>query len=313
MSDVEDENVLNSGDAVEDEHEEHEEERPRKHSRREEDEEDEEEEEEEDDEEDEDEEEDEEDEGMERGKKRAKHRHKRPAVNRFLDVEAEVDEDEEEEEDEDEYARDEFIADTGLEGEDDYDMVRRAADHARYDRRVREMDDRDLEQVAEDISQRYRRTAVRSVRDGQTRHAAALMRSWSTFGRSVTRCAWFGAGVVLSGDMPGVHETSVCEPGRSPGQRRRRVDVQGAVEPGGRRTLRLELGISGGKRDWGRRRRGRLRPLEELLCSRRALLSLAGYISRAGAHDSRLTTRERTRGRLTVTLTLRSAISMGRN
>ena len=56
---------------------------------------------------------------------------------------------------------DEFIADAGVEGEEDYDAVRRAADHARYDRRVREMDDRDLEQVAEDISQRYRRTAVR--------------------------------------------------------------------------------------------------------------------------------------------------------
>ena len=56
---------------------------------------------------------------------------------------------------------DEFIADAGVEGEEDYDTVRRAADHARYDRRVREMDDRDLEQVAEDISQRYRRTAVR--------------------------------------------------------------------------------------------------------------------------------------------------------
>ena len=33
------------------------------------------------------------------------HRHKRPAVNRFLDVEAEVDEEEEEDEDEDEYGR----------------------------------------------------------------------------------------------------------------------------------------------------------------------------------------------------------------
>ncbi|KAI0658338.1 transcription elongation factor Spt5 [Cubamyces menziesii] len=106
-----------------------------------------------------------EDEGERRGKKRAKHRHERSAVHRFLDVKAEVDEDEDEDEHEDEYARDEFIADTGLEGEDDYDMVRRAADHARYDRRVREMDDRDLEQVAEDISQRYRRTAVRYTGD----------------------------------------------------------------------------------------------------------------------------------------------------
>ena len=92
-------------------------------------------------------------------------------------MEAEVDEDEDEEEEEDEYANsasrvlmrllvltsiiDEFIADAGIEGEEDYDAVRRTADHARYDRRVREMDDRDLEQVAEDISQRYRRTAVR--------------------------------------------------------------------------------------------------------------------------------------------------------
>lgn len=37
-------------------------------------------------------------------------RTKRPAVNRFLDVEAEVDEDEEDEEDEDEYARGAFKA-----------------------------------------------------------------------------------------------------------------------------------------------------------------------------------------------------------
>ncbi|KAH9903261.1 transcription elongation factor Spt5 [Cubamyces lactineus] len=164
MSDVEDEAFMDNEEVAE-EHEDLDEERPKKkHSRRHEAEDEEEDDEEEEDEEDEDEDEDE-DEGDQRGKKRAKHRHKRPAVNRFLDVEAEVDEDEDEEEDEDEYARDEFIADTGLEGEDDYDMVRRAADHARYDRRVREMDDRDLEQVAEDISQRYRRTAVRYTGD----------------------------------------------------------------------------------------------------------------------------------------------------
>ncbi|RDX52442.1 transcription elongation factor Spt5 [Lentinus brumalis] len=160
MSDVEDDTVLNSGDPAED-HEEEQEKQPSKSRRRDYDE-DEEEEEEEDDEEDEEEEDDEdEDEGTKRGQKRAKHRHKKPAVNRFLDVEAEVDEDEDEEEEEDEYARDEFIADAGVEGEEDFDTVRRAADHARYDRRVREMDDRELEQVAEDISQRYRRTAVR--------------------------------------------------------------------------------------------------------------------------------------------------------
>ncbi|KAI0323194.1 hypothetical protein GY45DRAFT_1341602 [Cubamyces sp. BRFM 1775] len=93
----------------------------------------------------------------------ADHRHEPPAVDRFLDVEAVVDDDEDEVEDKDEYARaffvgthltpDEFIADTGLEGEDDYDM------------RVRELDDRDLEQVAEDISRLYRQTAVRYTGD----------------------------------------------------------------------------------------------------------------------------------------------------
>ncbi|KAF9806122.1 hypothetical protein IEO21_08804 [Rhodonia placenta] len=100
--------------------------------------------------------------GAERGKKRQKvcgcHRTKRPAVNRFLDVEAEVDEDEEDEEDEDEYARDEFVV--GGEVEED-DLARRAADHARFDRRERELDDQDLAKIAEDVSQRYRRTAVR--------------------------------------------------------------------------------------------------------------------------------------------------------
>ncbi|KAI0708566.1 transcription elongation factor Spt5 [Earliella scabrosa] len=159
MSDIEDDAIFNSGDAAEDHEEERKKRKPKSRGRDYDEEEEEEEEEEEDDEDDDD--EDEEDEGTKRGQKRAKHRHKRPAVNRFLDVEAEVDEDEDEEEEEDEYARDEFIADAGVEGDEDYDAVRRAADHARYDRRVREMDDKDLEQVAEDISQRYRRTAVR--------------------------------------------------------------------------------------------------------------------------------------------------------
>lgn len=55
---------------------------------------------------------------------------------------------------------DEFIADVGGEGEED-DVARRAADHARFDRRERELDDQDLAKIAEDVSQRYRRTAVR--------------------------------------------------------------------------------------------------------------------------------------------------------
>ncbi|EMD36765.1 hypothetical protein CERSUDRAFT_137024 [Gelatoporia subvermispora B] len=74
---------------------------------------------------------------------------------------AEVDEDEEEEEEDEEFVGDEFIADAGLEGVEEEDVTRRAADHARYDRRQREYDDQDLAKIAEDVSQRYRRTAVR--------------------------------------------------------------------------------------------------------------------------------------------------------
>ncbi|KAH9946425.1 transcription elongation factor Spt5 [Epithele typhae] len=158
MSDLDEDAVFGSGDAAEDV-EEQEEERPAKSKRRDYDEVDDDEEEEGDEE---DEDEDEEDEGTKRGSKRAKHRHKRPTVNRFIDLEAEVDEEDEEEDEDDEFfASDGFLAEPGVEGEDDDDTARRARDHARYDRRVREMDDRDLQQVAEDISQRYRRTAVR--------------------------------------------------------------------------------------------------------------------------------------------------------
>ncbi|KAI0088854.1 hypothetical protein BDY19DRAFT_1041717 [Irpex rosettiformis] len=131
----------------------------------------EEEEEEDDEEDDEDEEDEDEDEGLERGKKRPKvrdwyseyHRHKRPAVNRFLDVEAEVDEDEEEDEDEDEYGRDEFIADVGGEGEDG-EVAPRAAVNARLNLE-RELNDQDLAKIAADFSERYRRTAVRYTGD----------------------------------------------------------------------------------------------------------------------------------------------------
>ncbi|THH32845.1 hypothetical protein EUX98_g1361 [Antrodiella citrinella] len=114
----------------------------------------------EDEDEEEEEEEEEEDAGEARGRKRPKHRHKRPAVSRFLDVEAEVEEDEEEDEDDEEYGKDEFIADIGGEGDDD-DVARRAADHARLDRRERELNDQDLAKIAADVSERYRRTAVR--------------------------------------------------------------------------------------------------------------------------------------------------------
>ncbi|KAH0831224.1 hypothetical protein J3R83DRAFT_13804 [Lanmaoa asiatica] len=115
-----------------------------------------------DDEEDEDEDEDEEEDH--RGRKRAKHRHKRNAVNRFLDVEAEVDTDEEEEEEEEEAGGDEFIADAGLEG-DDEDVNRRAAVNARLDRRERELNDQDLAKIAQNLHERYGRAAVRYTGD----------------------------------------------------------------------------------------------------------------------------------------------------
>jgi transcription elongation factor SPT5 len=109
------------------------------------------------------------------------HRHRRHAVNRFLDVEAEVDTEEDEEEEEDEaeggmnnllsrsfsilkYISDEFIADVGGEG-DEEDGNRRAAVNARLDRRERELNDQDLAKIAQNLHERYGRAAVRYTGD----------------------------------------------------------------------------------------------------------------------------------------------------
>ncbi|KAG9308343.1 hypothetical protein JVU11DRAFT_12109 [Chiua virens] len=116
-----------------------------------------------DDEEEEEEDEEDDDDDDHRGRKRAKHR-KRNAVNRFLDVEAEVDTEEEEEEEEEEAGADEFIAEAGLEGEDD-DMNRRAAVNARLDRREREFNEQDLAKIAQNLHERYGRAAVRYTGD----------------------------------------------------------------------------------------------------------------------------------------------------
>jgi transcription elongation factor SPT5 len=105
-----------------------------------------------------------EDEGANRGGKRQKRRHKRAAINRFLDVEAEVNEEDDEEEDEEEYGKDEFIAEPEGEG-DDEEGPRRSVHHARLDRRDRELNDQDLARIAEDVSQRYKRSAVRFAGD----------------------------------------------------------------------------------------------------------------------------------------------------
>ncbi|CAL1710127.1 unnamed protein product [Somion occarium] len=158
MSHAEDDLRINGAPEEEEEQDDEYEKPPKKDKRRAYNEE-EEEEEEEDEEDEEEEEEEEEDAGAARGKKRQR-RHKRPAVNRFLDVEAEVDEDEEEEEEDEEYAKDGFIA--GAEGdEEEVEVHRRAADHARLDRRREELNEQDLAQIAADVSERYRRTAVR--------------------------------------------------------------------------------------------------------------------------------------------------------
>lgn len=59
---------------------------------------------------------------------------------------------------------DEFVV--GGEAEED-DLARRAADHARFDRRERELDDQDLAKIAENLNQRYRRTAKRFTSDAE--------------------------------------------------------------------------------------------------------------------------------------------------
>ncbi|KAF9238110.1 early transcription elongation factor of RNA pol II, NGN section-domain-containing protein [Melanogaster broomeanus] len=112
----------------------------------------------EDDEEEEEEEDGDEDEEDRRGKKLAK----RSAVGRFLGVEAEVDTEEEDEEDE--ASGDEFIADAGLEGDED-DVNRRAAVNARLDRRERELNDLCLAKIAKNLHERCRRATVRYTGD----------------------------------------------------------------------------------------------------------------------------------------------------
>ncbi|KII93202.1 hypothetical protein PLICRDRAFT_130771 [Plicaturopsis crispa FD-325 SS-3] len=99
-----------------------------------------------------------EDPGVARGHKRRRHN-----ANRFLDIEAEVDDDEDLDEEEEDYETNEFIAE-GHEGEDE-DINRRAANHARLDRRDRELDEQDLAQIAQDLKKRHGRTAVRYTGD----------------------------------------------------------------------------------------------------------------------------------------------------
>jgi len=59
---------------------------------------------------------------------------------------------------------DEFIAEPEGDG-DDEEGPRRSVHHARLDRRDRELNDQDLARIAEDVSQRYKRSAVRYTGD----------------------------------------------------------------------------------------------------------------------------------------------------
>ncbi|EPQ32398.1 uncharacterized protein PFL1_00594 [Pseudozyma flocculosa PF-1] len=122
------------------------------------DEEDDEDDEEDDDDDDDDDDEDEDEDGEDvRGKRRRAKKQKR---NRFLDVEAEVDDDEEDlDEEEEELAREDGFIEEDI--ADDTEDVRRraAADNQRLDRFRREEEDTNAEALAEELRQRYGRSA----------------------------------------------------------------------------------------------------------------------------------------------------------
>jgi transcription elongation factor SPT5 len=62
------------------------------------------------------------------------------------------------------YKPDPFITDAPGEGDDD-DLARRSLHHTRLDRRERELDDQDLVRIAQDISQRNRRSTAHYTGD----------------------------------------------------------------------------------------------------------------------------------------------------
>lgn len=117
---------------------------------------------EEDEDEDDEEEEEEEEISGKKGKKRAKHRHKRSIASRFVDLEAEVSDEEEEEEEDEDYGADGFI-----ETVDDADDDSGRRHYALLDkkRQMEDEEDKSPEQIAKDLSERYRRPAVRYTGD----------------------------------------------------------------------------------------------------------------------------------------------------
>ncbi|KAH9474560.1 Transcription elongation factor SPT5 [Psilocybe cubensis] len=148
----EDENVEDDDEVMDDSR------KKNKSSRRHQEEDDEEEDdEEEEDEDDEEEEEEEEEMHGRKGKKRAKHRHKRSALSRFLDIEAEVSEEEEEEEEDEEYGADTFITN---EHDVDDDVTRRTNALLDSSRHFEEEDSRSPEEIAKAVARRHRDRAA---------------------------------------------------------------------------------------------------------------------------------------------------------
>ncbi|ELU42866.1 transcription elongation factor SPT5 [Rhizoctonia solani AG-1 IA] len=134
-------------------------------------------EEEEDEEDDEEEEDEEQDSGRQR--KRVKRAPKRPKAHRFLDLEVEVDDDDEDlDDDDDEFHKEarEFIDEDGGFDPNEPANRRAAADHIRYDQQ-RELNERDLAELAQDYKDRYQRSAARYTGDADQVPQRLLMPS----------------------------------------------------------------------------------------------------------------------------------------
>ncbi|KAB5588249.1 Transcription elongation factor SPT5 [Ceratobasidium theobromae] len=131
------------------------------------------------DEEDDDEEEEEEEQDSGRQRKRVKRAPKRPKAHRFLDLEVEVDDDDEDiDDDDDELGKEarEFIDEDGGFDPNEPANRRAAADHIRYDQQ-RELNERDLAELAQDYKDRYQRSAARYTGDADQVPQRLLMPS----------------------------------------------------------------------------------------------------------------------------------------
>ncbi|KAL5639866.1 hypothetical protein ACGC1H_006441 [Rhizoctonia solani] len=125
------------------------------------------------------EEEEEEEQDSGRQRKRVKRAPKRPKAHRFLDLEVEVDDDDEDlDDDDDELHKEarEFIDEDGGFDPNEPANRRAAADHIRYDQQ-RELNERDLAELAQDYKDRYQRSAARYTGDADQVPQRLLMPS----------------------------------------------------------------------------------------------------------------------------------------